>query len=267
MQPNEPLKYSACLWFLLLSFCLNSSSLAQDSITKLNSNGIEENNQSLGSEVSIPSQLHIFSPLGEPISISTRTATVEEIEFLLRSNESGEPERIENYWAENPTAYYRWDLNSGGDSGIISDIFKEVGILVASGEKFSEDILPRVVTARINNEERIIAFGTYLGEVKFHSDSQLRKQGYKGMGTAIVADYLSWCLKNEINGSFTSVNNSYGFYEKLGFKYKTPDRTPGIENPSIESFDMELPLEEIPKALRDLYIEDSKKLRTCENIF
>lgn len=242
--------------YFLLSLCMDSVSMA------------EEINHSFTTEVAIPSKLHIYSPSEESIPVKIRTASIEEVQFLLRSNESDEPERVENYWAKNPTAYYRWDLYSGGDSGIISDIFKEVFMLAASGLKVTDDVLPRVVVASIDNEQRIVAFGTSYGtEVKFHSDFQLRKQGYKGIGTVIVADYLSWCLKNETYGHFTSVNNSYGFYEKIGFKYNT-DMTPDkFENPSIETFGMELPLKDIPKVLSNLYTEDSKKIRTCGSIF
>lgn len=209
--------------------------------------------------LSIPGNLHIRSPENTKLKIKVRKATVEEIQSLLKSDESDDSvSNTTRFWQENATAYYRWDLGDSGEKGLITDIMKEIMQAVYEGEEIDPTFLPTVVVADIKGQQRIVGFGaTYGGDAKFHSDSEIRKSGYKGIGTVLMADYLRWCLQNSYDAAFDSVNNSYKFYERFGFEYDNPEKAPSkISEPESARFAMRLKLEKIPDALRQIKQND-----------
>lgn len=242
------LKYMAN--FMVALFLLLSAFVSQGA-------GLEE------SDPVAPKKLHIYSPSGEPIPIKIQKASISELQFLLKGSEADDAEeRIRNYWEKNPNAYYRWNLTDGqGEIGLITDIKKELYVLEREGSELSEDALPTVVIAKFDGKDRIVGIGsTYLGDVKFHSDFELRSKGYKGIGTVIVADYLSWCLKNNLDAKFDSINSSYSFYEKLGFIYSDPQFTPqNVKDPSVAMFPMILPVNQISNSLKSIMEQDRKR--------
>lgn len=212
--------------------------------------------------LTIPSSLHIYSPAGEPIGVSFRSLSLDEVAILLKSDESDEgEEKTLKFWEQNSNAYYRWDLSSAAEIGLINDLAKNYGMLRVSNRTIDPSLLPRAVVAKIGEQERIVAIGgAYQGDVIFHSDAELRKAGYKGIGTALVADYLVWCFQQNVHPSFDAVNNSYQFYQKLGFIYSDPQHTPeSVFNPANDRFAMHLPFEEISKILLEIKKNDAVK--------
>ncbi|MNK90930.1 hypothetical protein D3C87_1110010 [compost metagenome] len=209
--------------------------------------------------LSIPDNLHIRSNENAKLAVKVRKASVDEIKSLLKSDESDDPVgNTTRFWANNKAAYYRWDLESSGEIGLISDITKEILQLVAEGVEIDPTTLPTVVVIENKGQQRIVGFGaTYGGEVKFHSDSMLRKSGYKGIGTVLIADYLRWCLQNSSDATFEAVNNSYKFYERFGFEYENPEMAPAnVSNPESARYAMRLKMERIPEALRLIKAND-----------
>ncbi len=229
-------------WICLLAVILSACSHAPKSTSRVPAS--EE-------VLRIPEELRIFSPSGEALKVQIRSMTVAEVQLLLQGNEADDPRHTLRYWKKNPKAYYRWDAKSAGEVGLITDIAKEMGMLVASGEEILPEALPRAVVAPLGGKERIVAIGaSYHGDVKFHSDSELRRLGYKGLGTVILADYLRECYKGKSSAHLSAVNNSYGFYEKLGFTYDDPSKTPTtMPNPESERFAMSVSFTRIPEVL------------------
>ena len=212
-------------------------------------------------------QFHVFAPDGRPLPVSFRPMTLAEGKLLLVSDESDEVEANTNaYWADHTGAYFRWDLQSGAEVGLVTDMARNVFTLEYMGlGDDSPDALPQVVTAEIDGQERIVAIGTFGGEVHFISDSELWRKGYRGMGTALVVFFLQSSQRKGQEPFLTSVNGSYGFYEKVGFRYCSDEHTPAtVADPSLERFDMFIPQEEVEGVLQRLAERDSKKVQFYE---
>lgn len=189
---------------------------------------------------------------------------------MLVSDESDDiAANTERFWAENPGAYYRWDVTEkSGEPGLITDMARATfyAAFQHGGDYADPETLPFVVTIPDDGKERIAGFGTFVGDVHFHTDSRLRAEGYKGLGTAMVAAYLRECLKTGEPASFQSVNNSYGFYEKVGFAYSDPAHTPTtVTDPATDRFSMHLAMADIPAALERLAKRDAAKLATTKS--
>ncbi len=202
----------------------------------------------------IPDTLHIQTSQNQKVAVRTRKATLKEIRQLLKSDESDElEENLKKFWS-NKDAYYRWTLE---EQSLITDIVKEV--VTAEGD-LPPEVMPTVVFISAAGKERILGFGaSYGGDVKFHTDSELRAKGYRGIGTVLIADYLRYHLLNSSTPSFDSVNNSFGFYEKLGFLYSNPELTPDLsKNPAEARFPMYMPHESIPAALKKIKANNNK---------
>jgi GNAT superfamily N-acetyltransferase len=197
------------------------------------------------------SDLFVFSPKGEKIPVAMRPATAKEIQLQLQADESDEPEKNTlRYWKKHPKAEYRWDLKSAGEIGLMSDIYKEVSAAFMMGEEVKPEFMPHWAVAEIEAKPRFLGIATTGGDIKFHANSEFRRQGYRGIGTVLVAHYLQRCLQEKRDAYFTSVNDSYGFYEKLGFKHADPEFTPAkVKNPALEQFPMVMALKDIPAAL------------------
>lgn len=204
--------------------------------------------------------LHIFYK-GKAIPVQVRPATAKELELQLQGDESDEPAKnMARYWKKNPKATYRWDPNSAAEMGLISDIYKETSTAFMMGEEVAPEFMPKWAVAKIDGNDRFLGIATTGGDVKFHADSELRRTGYSGIGTVLVAAYLEACLARKQTAMFHSVNNSYGFYEKLGFQFSDPAHTPKqSKNPALDRFEMHLELKDIPAALKKIQDADAAK--------
>jgi GNAT superfamily N-acetyltransferase len=208
-----------------------------------------------------PSQLpplHLLSPTGQAVPVIVRRATFAEAEALLLSDESDESaDNCRAHWAAHPEAYYRWALGPSSEMGLVTDLARQT--FYAKCAQAPEG-LPFVAVTQVEGQERVVGFSTVYGDVHFHADSALRAQGWRGIGTALVAHYLEECRRDQRDAGFDSVNGSYGFYEKLGFEYSDPNHTPSlVPDPATGRFPMHLPLARIPSVLERLFAQDTAR--------
>jgi hypothetical protein len=203
-------------------------------------------------------EFHVFEPEGRPIPVTFRAVGLDEGTLLFRSDESDDAEAaMRAFWDENPEAYYRWDAADGAEMGLVGDIARNLFMLQYVGAE-DENLRPQVVVARVDGRDRIVAVGTLEGDVHFHSDSELRRRGFRGMGTCLVVAFLRSRLAQGVDAFVTSVNGSYGFYEKLGFRFSDPARTPETTaDPASERFDMVVPAAQIRAVLAELTARDA----------
>ncbi|MBX2988032.1 MAG: hypothetical protein KF802_09060 [Bdellovibrionaceae bacterium] len=208
----------------------------------------------------IPDGLHIYSPAGEPIPISLREATVDEATALWFVGESGNFEKdTRQKWRKNPKSYYRW---SKGDVDAINEVARGVHHLLWEKSPGYEKYLPRVVVAKIQGKERVVAVGNADGTVAlFHSDSELQKQGYEGLETAIVADYLRHQLQRRQDAVLKATDSTQGFYVKLGFA-RSGRKPEAARSPANEQFQMLIETRDIPSALAAIKAGDARRMNS-----
>ena len=210
------------------------------------------------------SPCHVFAPDGRPIPVGFRKIDLEEGKLLFCSDESDEAvENMRAYWNSYPGAYYRWDPDSA-EMGLITDIAKMIYHLDFMDIKVP-NAYPTAVAGFVDGKERILAVGTFTGDAHFHSDSELRRRGFRGLGTALIVAYLRFCRDTGYQAAIFSVNNSYGFYEKVGFKFASDEHTPDkVANPAQERFSMYISSEDIPAVLAKLAERDKLKVQHYE---
>jgi GNAT superfamily N-acetyltransferase len=203
-------------------------------------------------------RLHLLAPTGQAVPVSVRRASFAEAEALLLSDESDESAaNCRAHWTAHPEAYYRWELGPSAEMGLVTDLARQT--FYAKCAQAPEG-LPFVAVTQVEGQERVVGFSTVYGDVHFHADSALRAQGWRGIGTALVAHYLEECRRDQRDAGFDSVNGSYGFYEKLGFEYSDPNHTPSlVPDPATGRFPMHLPLARIPSVLERLFAQDTAR--------
>lgn len=230
-------------------------SLAFFSLFSYGQNEVSRENSSdlLSQSVLMNHPISIQAPDGTTIPARIRTITPAEALLLLKSDDSGNSARnMQRYWRQNPQAYYRWDPVL--EMGLITDVARHIGQTLAEMETPPSELKNLdVVTIIYQGQERIVGFGSYGGDPTFHADSEFRRMGYKGIGTAIIVAYLRNCLENGITPDITSVNNTYKFYENLGFEYSDETTIPSnIMDAERARFDMHIPYDKIPRVLSNI---------------
>jgi len=198
--------------------------------------------------------LHVTAPDGSRLSATVRRMTLAEAKLLLVCDETSDyKENLTALW-DDPQRYYRWNLDDGsGEIGLINDIARRNFYVEEMGPEAVEALMPTVV--EING--RIAGVATFEGDPIFHVDATLREQGYKGIGTVLLAAFIANCHSQGAGAHLCSVNNSYGFYGKLGFKYEDADKTPTtVANAAEERFGMFVPHDKIAAILKNIADHD-----------
>lgn len=199
------------------------------------------------------SKLQVVGPQKQLFKVRFRHLTQQEFETLLRRDESGEPvDNIGRYWAEDPASrYFRWDLESEVEVGLINDLVSGAQQFVFSGESYTDEIFPRAAVIVIKGKEVVAGVSKHRGNPIFIVDHSLRKGGFREIGSALLADYLFQSYEAGVEPSLEAIGGSHGFYHHHGFRYSDPDIDPSLIK-TTDRLNMWMPLGEVPAALEAL---------------